>query len=166
MIFNSSSCFSLRLFPVKGEKPECVPTLNVLMSASFAIIGSITSTTREFETILERKLKGALSLKRKNLLRRVVDLKITLILQKGRFLLILSCKPVLIARDKLPRYGRAINNFFLTANATGVCKNFLVKKVLMQLSPSLMRNALFLKISFKRLTFVWNLEKSGTMKMF
>ena len=31
-----------------------------------------------------------------------MDLKITLILQKGRFLLILFCKRVLIARDKLP----------------------------------------------------------------
>ena len=114
------------------------------MSACFAIIGSIASTTRE------RKLNGTLSLKRKKLPRRVVDLKITLILQKGRFLLRLFCKRVLIARDKLPRYGRVIDNSFLsTVNATGVCKNFLFKNVLMQLSTSLMGNAFFLKMSFK-----------------
>ena len=49
--------------------------------------------------------------------------------------------------------------FFLsTVNATGVCKNFLFKNVLMQLSTSLMGNAFFLKICFKWLTPVWNLE--------
>ena len=102
------------------------------------------------KTTLECKLKGTLSLKRKKLLRRVVDLKITLILQKGRLLLILFCKRVLIARNKLPKYGRAKNNcFFSTVNARGVCKNFLFKKVLMQLSTSLMGNAFFLKICFK-----------------
>ena len=41
-----------------------------------------------------------------------MDLKTTLILQTGRFLLILFSKRVLIARDKFPKYGRAINNFF------------------------------------------------------
>ena len=81
---------------------------------------------------------------------RVVDLKITSILQKRRFLLILFCKRILIARDKLPRYGRAIkNSFFSTVNAMRVCKNFSFKKVLMQLSASLMGNAFFLKIPFK-----------------
>ena len=82
--------------------------------------------TREEVGTLERKLKGTLSLKRRKLLRRLVDLKITLILQKGRYLLILFCKRVLIARDKLPRYDRVINNsFFSTVNATGICKTFL-----------------------------------------
>ena len=98
----------------------------------------------------ECKLKNTLSLKWKKLLRRVVDLKMTLILQRRRFLLILFCKRVLIARDKLPRCGRAINNsFFLTVNAMGVCKSFLFKKVLMQLSTSLMGNAFSLKMYFK-----------------
>ena len=94
-----------------------------------------------------------------------MDLKITLILQKGKFLLILFCKRVVIASVKLPRYGSAINNsFFSTVNAKGVCKNFLFKKVLMQLSTSLMENAFFLKMSFKRLTSVRNLEKSQTIE--
>ena len=58
-----------------------------------------------------------------------MDSKITLILQKGRFLLILFCKCVLIARDKLPRYGRAINNsFFSTVSATGMQKGFIQKR--------------------------------------
>ena len=53
-------------------------------------------------------------------------------------------------RDKLPRYGRAINNSFLsTVNATGVCKNFLFKKDIMQLSTSLIENTFSLKMSFK-----------------
>ena len=46
------------------------------MSACVAIIGSIASTTRELTT-LERKLKGTFYLKRKTLLRRIVDLKRT-----------------------------------------------------------------------------------------
>ena len=39
-------------------------------------------------------------------------LKNNLDLTKGRFLLILFCKRVLIGRDKLPRYGRAITILF------------------------------------------------------
>ena len=70
-----------------------------------------------------------------------MDLKIALVLRKERVLLILFCKCVPIARDKLPRYGMAISNsFFSTVNATGACKNFLFKKALMQLSTSLMGN--------------------------
>ena len=64
--------------------------------------------------------------------------------QKGRFLLILFCKYVLIARDKLPRYGRAINNSF---SQQSMRREF--KKVLMQLSITLMGNTFFLKMSFK-----------------
>ena len=64
------------------------------------------------KTTLECKLKSTLSLKRKKLLRRVMDLKTILILEKGTFLLILFCKGVLIARDKWPTYGGAISNFF------------------------------------------------------
>ena len=60
-----------------------------------------------------------------------MDLKITLILQKGRFLLILFCKRVLKARDKLPRYGRTRNSsFFVTVSVTGeYLNNFNVKKI-------------------------------------
>ena len=44
-----------------------------------------------------------------------------------------------IAKDKLPKYGRATNTpFFSTVNVTRVCKNFLFERVLMQLSASLM----------------------------
>ena len=82
------------------------------MKVCFAIIGSIASTTRESVNHLECKLKDTLFLKRKKLLRRVVSLKTTLILQKKKFLLMLFCKCVLLARDKLRRYGRAISNYF------------------------------------------------------
>ena len=65
-------------------------------------------------------------------------------------MLVLLCKRVLKTRDKLPRYGRTINNsFFSIVYAKGVCKNLLFEKVLMQLSASLMRNAFFLKTSFR-----------------
>ena len=40
---------AFNFFPVNGEMPECSPTLSdVQMLACFAIIGRITSTTREF----------------------------------------------------------------------------------------------------------------------
>ena len=63
------------------------------------------------------------------ILTRVADLKITLTLQKGRFLLMLLYKHVLIARDKLPRYGRIINSsFFSTVNVTTVYKIPFIQK--------------------------------------
>ena len=40
------------------------------------------------------------------------NLKVTLILQYGRFFLMLFCNRVLNARDKLPRYDKAIENSF------------------------------------------------------
>ena len=56
----------------------------------------------------------------------MMDLKITLILQKGRFFLRLLCKHVLIPRQKLARYVRAINSsFFSMVKVTRVSKNFL-----------------------------------------
>ena len=62
----------------------------------------------------------------------MMDLKITLVLQKGRFFLRLLCKHVLISRQKLERYGRAINSsFFSMVKVTGVSKNFLFNKVLL-----------------------------------
>ena len=88
-------------FLVKGETPECSSSL---MFKCWHL------QHKNLWITLERKLKGTLSLKQKNLQRHTVDLKIILILQKGRFLLILFCKHVLIERDQLPRYGRAINN--------------------------------------------------------
>ena len=124
--------------------------------ACLTIIGSIASTTLEFINYIRSQVKRHFIFKTEKLLTRVVNLKITLILQKGRFLLILFLKRVLIARDKLPRYGRAINNsYFSTVNATEVCKNVLFKKGLMQLSTCLMGNAFFLKMSFKWLTLNW-----------
>ena len=65
----------------------------------------------------------------------------------------------------LPRYGRARNNsLYSTVNVMRVCKNFLFKKVSLQLSTNLMENTFFLTISFKWLTSVWNLEKSKTIE--
>ena len=60
----------------------------------------------------------------------IVGLKNNLVLQQGRFSLMVFCKGVLNVRNKLPRFGRRINNsFFSTVNATGLCQNFLFKKI-------------------------------------
>ena len=51
---------------------------------------------------------------------RVEDLKITLILKKGRFLLILFFINVLKSSDNLPRNGKTISkSFFSAVNVTG-----------------------------------------------
>ena len=70
--------------------------------------------------MLERKLKGTESLNLKKFDRRIDDLKITLILQKGRFLLMHFCKRVLSIGDSLPRNGKTIRISFLsTVDETG-----------------------------------------------
>ena len=81
---------------------------------------------------------------------RVDDLQITLILQKGRFLLILFLKHVLKLTDNLPRNGKTITkSFFSAVNMTGLSVSFLLRKFLMQLSINLIGNAFFFNISFK-----------------
>ena len=57
---------------------------------------------------LERKQYGVLSLNLKKSEIRVEDLKITLILQNGRFLLILFFNRVLKSGDNLPSNGKTI----------------------------------------------------------
>ena len=46
---------------------------------------------------------------------RVEDLKMTLILQKGRFLLILIFRRVLKSSDNLPRNGKTVTKSFFSA---------------------------------------------------
>ena len=66
---------------------------------------------------------------------RAVDLKITLLLQKGRFILILSSKHILKTSDTLPRNGKTINKLFFSAvNVTVFTVSLLLRKFLMQLS--------------------------------
>ena len=81
---------------------------------------------------------------------RVDDLKITLILQKGRSLLIVFFNPVLKLSDNLPKNGNTITKSFLSAvNGTGFSVSLLLRKLLMHLSISLIENAFFCNISFK-----------------
>ena len=81
----------------------------------------------------------------KKLETRVDDLKITLILQKGRFLLILFFNRVLKSSDNLPRNGKTITKYFSSAvNETGFSVSILLRKLLMQLSVNLIGNAFFL----------------------
>ena len=61
---------------------------------------------------------------------RVEDLKITLILQKGRFLLILFFKRVLKSSDHLRRNGKTITkSFFSAVNVTGFSVSLLLTKI-------------------------------------
>ena len=93
----------------------------------------------------------------------VDDLKITLILQKGRFLLILFLKRVLKSSDNLPRNCKTITkSFFSAVNVTGFSVSLLLRKFLMKLSISFIGNEFFFNISFKWHTFEWNLGKSET----
>ena len=80
---------------------------------------------------------------------RVEDLKITLILQKGRFLLILFFKRVLKSSDHLRRNGKTITkSFFSAVNVTGFSVSLSLRKFLMQLSINLIENAFFYDIPF------------------
>ena len=66
---------------------------------------------------------------------RADDLKITLLLQKGRFILILSSKHVLKTSDTLPRNGKTMNKlFFSVLNVTVFIVSLLLRKFLIQLS--------------------------------
>ena len=120
MIFNGSSCFSFQHFP--GLR------WNIWM---------LKKLHENLQTTLQCELKGTLSLKQKKIVRCAVNMKLNLILQKGILSSILLCKHILIARDKLPRRGRTISNYFsLTINEAGVKMQFLT---------SLMANAFFVK---------------------
>ena len=80
----------------------------------------------------------------------VGDLKITLNLQKGRFLLILFFKRVLKSSDNSSRNGKTVTkSFFSAVNATGLAVSLLLSKLLMQLSINLTGSAFFFNISFK-----------------
>ena len=77
---------------------------------------------------------------------RVEDLKITLISQKGRFLLILFFKRLLKSSDNLQKNGKSITKSFFSAdNVTGFSVSLLLRKFLMQLSINLIKNAFFFK---------------------
>ena len=111
------------------------------MPAFFAVIGSIASTTRKFETTLECKQYGILSLNWKKLEIRVDDLKITLFFQKERFLLIPFFKLILESNDNLPRNGKTITkSFFSAVNVTGVFSQLLMRSFLIFLLNDILPN--------------------------
>ena len=65
-----------------------------------------------------------------------------IILQKGRFLLILFLKRVLKSSDNLPRNGKTITkSFFSAVNVTGFSVSLLLTKFLVQLYINLIGNA-------------------------
>ena len=96
---------------------------------------------------------------------RVDNLKINLILQKGRFLPILIIKRVLKSTGNLPRNGKIITiSFFSAVSVTGYSVSLLLRKSLVQLSINFIGNPFFLDIYFKWHTSEWNLKKSETIE--
>ena len=81
---------------------------------------------------------------------RFDDLKITPILQKGRFLLIIFLKRNLKSSDTLPKNGKTTTkSFFSAVNVACFSVSLLLRKFLMQLSISLIGDAFFVNIYFK-----------------
>ena len=98
---------------------------------------------------------------------RVEDLKITLILQKGRFLLILFFKRVLKSSDNLPINGKTITkSFFSAVNMTGFLVSLLFRKFLMQLSINLIGNAFFLIFPLNEILLNEILKKPKQLRTF
>ena len=86
----------------------------------------------------ERKNDGILSLNVKKLLILQLVWKANQILQYGSLFYIMRLVLVRIWRDNLPKYGRAITNFFLgTVLTTGLGASILSKNSLMHLSTKL-----------------------------
>ena len=113
------------------------------MPACFVVIGSIASSTRKFVNNVRAQAIEHFTFV-------VDDLKIALILQKGRFLLILFLKRVLKSSNNLPRNGRTITkSLFSAVTVTGFSVSLLLRKFLTQLSVNLIGNAFFFDISFK-----------------
>ena len=98
------------------------------MLACFAIIGSIASTTQKFVNDIRAHVIGHFIIELKKLDIYVKDLKLTLVLQKGRFLLILFFK----SSDNFPKNHKTITKSFLSAvNVTGFSVSPLLRIFLM-----------------------------------
>ena len=82
------------------------------MPACSDVIGSIASTTQKFISDVRAQAVRHFIFELKKLEIRADDLKITLILRKGRFLLILFFKRVLKSSDNLPRNGKTVTKSF------------------------------------------------------
>ena len=78
------------------------------MLTCFAVIGSTASTTRKFVNDVRAYAIGDFIFELEKLEIRVEDLKMTLILQKGRLLRLLFLKRVFRSSDNLPRNGKTI----------------------------------------------------------
>ena len=75
---------------------------------------------------------------------RVGDLKITLVLQEERILLIIFFKRVLKSSYVLPRNSKTITtSFFSAVDVTGFSVSLLLRKLLMRLSINLIGHAFF-----------------------
>ena len=120
------------------------------MLACFAVIGTIASITRKFVNDVRAQVIGHFIFELEKFEIRVDVLKITLILQKERFLMILFFKRVLKSSNNLPKNGKTITkSFFSAGNMTGFSLSLLLRKFLIQLYSNLIGNAFFFNICFK-----------------
>ena len=145
---------------------------NTYMAACFAVIGSIASSTRKLINNVEVKAIEHFALELKKLELHVDDLKITLVLGKGRFFLILFYKRVLTRwSDNLTRNDKTITkSFFSVVNMTSFLASVSVsvsfRKVLMLLSTSLIENASFVIFSLNDTLLNETLKNSKQLKTF
>ena len=117
------------MFP--GKRQHCICHTKILTDARAQAIGHFIFELEKLEI-------------------RDKELKKTLLLQKGRFLLMLFFKRVLKLSDNFPRNGKTITkSFFSAVNVTGFSVSRLLRKFLMQLSINLIGNAFFFNSSFK-----------------
>ena len=109
------------------------------MQECLAVIGSIASTTRKYVNEVRAQAIGHFIFELEKIgYTRVGDLKITLSLQKGMFLLTLFSKCVLKSKDNLPRNGKIITkSFYSSVNVTSFSVSLLLRTFLMQLSIDL-----------------------------
>ena len=136
------------------------------MPACFTIIGSIASTTRKFVNNIRAQAIGLFIFELKKIGNTCWWFKNNSSFTKGKVLLILFFNRVLKSSDNLPRNGKTITkSFFPAVNVTGFSLSLLLRKLLMQLSISLIGNAFFYNISVKWHTSNWNLEKSKTIEI-
>ena len=114
------------------------------MSAYFAVIVSIASTTQKFVNDVRAQAIDHFIIELEKIGDTCWRFKNNSSFTKGKFLLMLLFKRVLRSSDNLPRNGNTITkSFFSAVNVTGFSVTLLLRKSLMQLSINLIGNAFF-----------------------
>ena len=126
------------------------------MLACFSVIGSIAPTTRKLVNDVRAQAIGHFIFALEIIGKTCWIFKNNSNLAKGKFFTDTIFKSVLRSSDNLPRNGKTITkSFFSAVNVTGFSVSLLLRKFLMQLSMSLIENAFFFNISFKKIRNNW-----------